>query len=75
MRVGNEVVDAILIFDEERLYVSGVEIACPLSLGQDEVSQEEETNGAVERDPGKKGNIGFEKEKEREGRPVLKPRD
>ena len=46
-----------------------------MGLGQDKVSEEEETDGAVERDPGKERNIGFEEEEKREGRPVLKPRD
>ena len=75
MDIGDDAVDFCFVLDEEGLDVACVEEAGALGLGQDEVGEEEEAEGAVEGEPGEEWEVGFEEQEEREGGPVLEPGD
>ena len=65
----------MLVVDEEGLDVAGVEVAGALGLRQDEVEEEEEAEGGVEREVGEERKVGLQKEEEGKGGPVLEPGD
>ena len=74
MRVGDEVVDLGLIFDEERFDVLYIKHACALCLRKDKVDKEDQADVAVEGDhPGDNREVGFDKEEEGENGPILEP--
>lgn len=73
MCVCDEVVDFLLVVAEEGLDVCGPDVACALSLWEDEVEEETEADSRVEGKPGEEGEVGFEEKEEGEGRPVVQP--
>lgn len=74
MRVGDESLYLGLMLREEGVDVGLVEEAGALSLGQDEVGEDEEAEVGVEGDPGDDvPGPGFEEGEEAEGDPVHEP--